>query len=102
MSKILAWPVTVDAAGRLATVPAGSDAHAQQAADILALTRPGHRPAKPDMGTPDPVGQRDYDTAALQAAADRWAPFAEIVDVVRTDDGNPAATVEVTARVRAR
>lgn len=100
MTRILAWPVAVDNAGRLVVIAAASDEHATQAVGILANTRIGERVQSPEMGTPDPVGRRRYDRAALDAAAAQYAPFAELVDVEERFDPDDPQLVNVTAKVR--
>lgn len=100
MARIIAHPLAVDAAGRLATVEAGSQQHAEQAVAIIAATRLTERTVKTEFGMVDQVGNREYDVEALKSAVSRWAPFAEVVDVRQGFDTTDPLALDVTVRVR--
>lgn len=101
MPSILSWPVTVEA-GRFVTVDADSDDAQVQHVTVLLATREGERVAVPAYGTPESVGVRDYDEQAVLAAADRWCPEAEIVDIDSAMSVQQTRQLDVTVGVRRR
>lgn len=101
MTRVIAHPVARDAAGRLLTVPAGSQAHAEQAINVLTGTTPrGRYVAKPSFGVGDPVGRTVADADDIRAAAARWLPFVEVLDVSQQADTNDPAVLHVTVTSR--
>lgn len=101
MSRIYAWPMRVTA-GRLVTIDARSAEAQRQHVAVLLTTRPGERVVVPAYGTPDPVGVRDYDVQAVEAAADRWCPEARIDGIDAALDVQDHRRMDVTVRVERR
>lgn len=101
MPRILSWPVRVES-GRLVTVDADSDDAQAQHVAVLLATRERERVAVPVYGTPESVGVRDYDEQAVLAAAGRWCPDAEIVDIDAALSLQEHRRLDVTVAVRRR
>lgn len=101
MPSILSFPVMVEA-GRFVTVDADSDDAQAQHVAVLLATRERERVAVPEYGTPESVGVRDYDEQAVLAAADRWCPDAEIVDIDSALSLQETRRMDVTVGVRRR
>lgn len=101
MPRILSWPVRVEA-GRLATVDADSDDAQVEHVAVLLATRERERVAVPVYGTPESVGVRDFDEQAVLAAAGRWCPDAEIVDIDAALSVQEKRRLDVTVGVRRR
>jgi hypothetical protein len=98
---MLAWPVRVEN-GRLVTITYGGADEQVQHVGVLLLTQPGERVAVPDYGTPESVGERDYDEQAVLAAADRWCKKAEIVSLDAALSAQETRQLDVTLSVRRR
>jgi len=99
MVDVLAWPVRVEG-GRIATVRAGTDDEAVQDVEVLIATRVGERVPVPAFGTPDPVGVREIDEAAIVDAAARWCPRSnvDLTDVTFNPDDPMDWTVNVAVK----
>jgi phage baseplate assembly protein W len=96
MARVLALPLTVTAAGQMATITQDHPAEITQSVALLLDTRPGERRTLPDYGLPDQLFGRGFDESLVAEVVAEWEPRAdpEIVDTV-TSGSHTSATVHL-------
>jgi len=94
---LLAVPFRLTPAGRIATVPSGSDAEAAQAIVVLLGTVRGERELVPDFGMPTPLfADGSVDAALLNAQLGLFGPPDVHVDDVELGPAGQVMDVTVT------
>jgi phage baseplate assembly protein W len=99
VSRHLALPLQLTAAGSFATVVEDSPEELTQNLATLLRTRPGERLATPELGTPDPTFA-GLDPEAVLAVAAVWEPRADVqlVEHVLDAHGQERTTLAVRRR----
>lgn len=92
---LLSHPFRIDGAGRVATIPQGSAAHAAETAGHVLSCLPGERPLAPEYGMDEPVGDTTPDL--VQAALTACEPDLQTdeVTVMPEGDGQVMIVVDV-------
>lgn len=100
----LAFPMTIDALGRAASVRFGEDAHVRQMLELLIMTMAGERPMRPTLGSP--VREMVFGglggptavalEAALQAAIGQWMGAHLTLNALTVTEGEDGGSLIVT------
>ncbi|MFN3614119.1 MAG: GPW/gp25 family protein [Rubrimonas sp.] len=104
----LAFPVTVDPLGRVASVGFGEDAHVRQMLELLIMTMAGERPMRPTLGSP--VRELVFGglggpgaaaiEAALQAAIGQWMGAHLTLEALTVTEGEDDASLIIAVTYR--
>lgn len=100
MSRTLAHPFRLDAAGAVATVEQGTDRHAVEVVRHVVACQIGERALAPEWGIPDPIGE-EIDGDVIEAALELCEPDVGVSNVDVTSDGDNVISVVVDAFWRA-
>ena len=95
----LALPLTLTAAGRLATVEQDGLEDVASCVRVLLATPRGSRLEVPEFGVPDLAFTTDLDVAELLAAVEDWEPRAHIDAEAVTGQGPDGLQASVLAAV---